>query len=390
MLKLLHIIPSMSPSYGGPSHTLQQLARALKGKGVSVTILTTHHKKETTFKDQNAEIVSIPRLTDFIFYAPLMGPWLKKNIFGFDIVHIHSLFSFPAFIGGYYARTFKKPYVIRPFGTLDAESLRHHPIRKKIYFELFEKKNLQGAQWIHCTSRSEEEALRHLGLRIPTKLIPMGLILNLDNDKTSQARDRLDPQTFGKKKLLFLGRIHPRKGLDFLMEVISKLKQRRSDFVLLLAGSGEEKYIKTLQQKIEKENIKDHIIWLGEISDRLKKRELLKQADLFLLPSHRESFGLAVVEAMEMGCPVLISDQVALAADIQEAKAGIVLPLSTEQFSNVICDILNNPKARDLFGSQGIKLVKEKFDLGKNVENLIGEYQNILKNNSSLCPINLK
>lgn len=292
----------------------------------------------------------------------------------FDVVHIHSLFSYPAAIAASCARRFKKPYILRPFGTLDRESMKHHPLRKAIYFTLVERINLTKASMIQCTSKSEKHEIERFQLNTDHRIIPLGI---LPEEFSAFPRISLSGKygiPEGKKVILFLARIHPRKGLEILLRAVEMLRKSRNDFVLVIAGGGEGKYVNSLKKSAEMKGLSDCIDWVGEVRGE-KKDNFLRGADIFVLPSHRESFGLSVVEAMAAGCPVVISDQVAIHEEVQKAEAGIVVSLNPSDLRNALEALLDDANLREKKGKNGRQLVEEKFNIRKSVTELISIYQ---------------
>lgn len=373
MTRILHIIPSMASSYGGPSYALAQMQSIFRELNVDSTIAATYDPNEgglTEEPNNNLRLFSRQPPKTFFYSYPMMI-WLKEHTQDYDIVHIHSLFSFPAMIAGHYARLHKKPYLVRPFGTLDRHCMKRHAFRKQFYFELFERNHVNQARVIHCTSESEKEEIARFKLKSECKVIPLGVMEN--SEKLSPVEITAPKQ----KKILFLSRIDPKKGLELLFIAIKQLKIRRQDFKLLVAGTGNETYVKKIKRLVSQYGITDVVVFLGEMRGK-EKNELLHATDIFILPSRRENFGLAVVEAMQAGCPVVVSNQVAIHKDIADSDAGTVVMLNPASICSAL-EYLLNDKARCVRMGQNAKmLVMEKFDLRKNAQKLIFVYQQIL------------
>lgn len=375
-IKVLHIIPSMSTSYGGPSAFLLSLHKELRKSNVESTIITTHDFEKESPLEKDENIICFQRDCPRSFYfSRSLAIWIKDNVSNFNIVHIHSAFSFPATVGAYYSRKNRLPYIVRPFGTLDRESLRHHMLRKAVYFELFEKRNLNQASYLHFTSRSEAENIQRLRIKTDYQVIPLGI--NPEEYSNDGSPAACLDGIRGKKKILFLSRLHSRKKLEFLLDSIKVLARRRKDFILVLAGSGSRKYVHKLERKIKNEKLDEIVMKVGEVRGR-EKEALFKQCDIFVLPSERESFGISVVEAMFYSMPVIISAGVAINEEIAEAGAGFVLPWDSNKWAGSISRLLDNEEERKNLGNAGHLLVKERFTLKASMEQIIKLYEQAL------------
>ncbi len=372
-MKILHVIPSMAATYGGPSHALAQMQEVLKQNNIENNIAATQDDRDgvLTLSPSKTLFLFPRKFPGFYFYAPAMQTWLSRNLCSYDLIHIHSTFTFPAMIAGHYARALKIPYLIRPFGTLDKECMRRHFLRKKLYLETIERKNLNAAQYIHCTSESEKEDVDRLHLQTKTLVIPLGLFRPAHS---LHKRPENDTAPF---KILYLSRIDPKKGLEVLIEAIKELKKRRNDFLLLIAGSGRPAYVEKIKNSIRKKNLTGNVSFLGEVTGEQKKKTL-EDADMFILPSKRENFGLAVAEAMDAGLPVVVSAEVAISGEIQRYGAGLVVLRTLGDIQRALNQLLDDPEKRYEMGRKGQELVREKFDLTKNLKKLIAVYQTMI------------
>ena len=175
--------------------------------------------------------------------------------------------------------------------------------------------------------------------------------------------------------LLYLGRFHPKKGLDLLIHAFAKLNLKNSH--LVLAGDGELNYLTYINNLIKKLGLGDRVLITGYLSE-VDKLSALSSADLFILPSYGENFGLAVVEAMACGLPVIISDQVGIFREVHDASAGLVIPCDAEKISDAILKISLLPDAGKSIGLNGAKLVSDKFTLAKMSALMNDAYKNIV------------
>lgn len=326
-IKVLHVIRSLDPSTGGPVFALAQMVKVSSERGFSVDVATTvstdDGKAEPPLTSQiiqnGARCFSFPRQIGKKWSLSLqLWSWLKKNISNYDLIHITGVFTFPALIAAYEAQKAGIPYIIRPAGTLDAYPLKQKARRKKFYYRVFVTKILDGACAIHVTSKSERKQLTSLFSKNNCVVIPLSITL----PKSSAVKQK----TNHNLNLLFLSRIHPKKGLPVLLEALSILRRRGIPAALTIAGDGSSTYLDKIKRLIRELELGEAVHFTGFVQGREKSR-LFEEADLFVLPSYQENFGIAVVEAMAAGLAVIVSDRIALAEEIANNNAGAVVPV---------------------------------------------------------------
>jgi glycosyltransferase involved in cell wall biosynthesis len=382
-MRVLHIVPSLTSSSGGPAQVVTQLCQELKKQGIEVTIATT--------KVEKMQVISslVPAYyfqRQFSLLLPLqfafsMGlkKWLHRHIRKFDLVHIHYLFTYPSTIAAHYANKYKIPYIVRPVGMLSPLCLKKSAFKKKLYTLFFEKRNLKNAAAIHFTSEEEMNVARNLKLNNQCVLVPNGL--NLEKFKNLEFLKGIFrkqyPQINGKKIILFLSRIHPIKGLDLLIPALKILSQKRSDFVFVLVGSGPKNYERRVKRALASASLTELTIFTGFLEDEMKFA-LLADADVFVLPSYHESFGMAVAEAMAAGLPVIISNKVNIYKLIEDYQAGIVTELDVLDIALALERLLEDEHLRLRMGANGRRLVEDNFDVKKTAKQMLKIYNQIV------------
>ena len=332
----------MATVRGGPSQAVIEMVSALRSQGVDAEIATTNDNGKDLLDvplyeltDQLAEYGHVPirffprfspnihTVREFAFSRSLTT-WLWQNITEYDLVHVHAIFSYASTIAMAIARIKKVPYINRPLGQLCTWSLQQSKLRKQIYLKLIERSNLLHSQALHFTAQQELEEFNLLKLNIPSFILPHGVQIPFPIPNAQERVRKLlqIPDRF--PILLFMSRIHPKKGLEYLIAALSKLKEY--DFALVIAGSGEPDYISQIQDLLITHGISDRTHLVGFVEGETKNL-YLQGADLFALTSHSENFGIAAIEALASGIPVLITDGVAIAPMVQEQSIGYVTKL---------------------------------------------------------------
>jgi len=387
-MKILQVIPSLNPVFGGPTNATIGFSRALARQGQEVTIFTTdagvNKSSDSPFHTpiniQNVKTCYFPvrYLKHYKFSLPLAKA-LRDSIPYFDVVHIHSLFQFSTLVASYFCQKYHKPYLIRPLGHLDPYVLRRHAFYKYLYLSLFERKNLERAYALHFTSEEERKGSGLLGFKVRSIVIPLGIDLeefyNLPLHGTFRSKY---PELRDKKIILFLSRINFKKGLDILVKAFAILAKERDDIRLVIAGPDNEGYGRKVKKWLSKEGALNKTIFTGMLLGR-DKLAALSDSDIFVLPSYSENFGLAVVEAMACGLPVVISNKVNIFSDIKEAGAGLVVETDPMQLFVAMKKMLEEPGLRKELGDRARALVERKFNWEDVTPQLIKVYESMLE-----------
>jgi len=387
-MKILNVIASLGPRDGGPYKTVPELAHALARRGHSVDIYTTNFDNErdldvplkTPIESQGIRTVyfpvSSPRFWKFSY--PLARA-LKRDIPSYDIVHLYSLYLYHGIVTGHYCRKYGVPYILQPHGTLDPFLRRRHFIRKWIAQLCYENRNIRGADAILFNSDEERRlALPVTGAR-PSLVVHLGLHLDQYRQLPAPGSFRAKhPELEGKTFLLFLSRINFKKGLDLAVDAFARLLQARKDIHLVIAGPDTEGYEKTIRQRCQKAGTMPYITFAGMLSES-DKRAALVDADLFVLPSYSENFGVTILEALICGTPVLISDRVNIWRDIVDAGAGEAVPCHVGDISKAMQSLLANRDRLHHMGERGKLLVEQKFSWESVARAQEEAYQSILE-----------
>jgi glycosyltransferase involved in cell wall biosynthesis len=393
-MKILHVIPSISPSLGGPTTVVLNLVKALLNNGVEAEIVTTNHNGSQPFdvplyrkiEYQGVPVWFLPHFSppmkEFIF-SPAMTKWLWQNINNYDILDNHYLFSYAPSAAAAIAKWHNIPYTIRTQGQLTSWALTQSKLKKQIYSMLLERRNLNNAAAIHCTTEAEAIDVRKYGIKAPIIKLPLGVEQVAVNQRAKLQLHSLydiSPQT---PIILFLSRLRHNKCPDMLIKALSLINTNSLEFHLLIAGSGEPDYINYLKQLLISLKLNNRVTFTGFVQNE-QKNLLLQGADLFVLPSVSENFSIATAEAMAAGLPVIVTPGVQLAPEIIAANAGLVVEQNIDALLGGISKLLSSPKLREELGNNGSTWASNRYCPNQIASNLTHIYKTII-NKSSFC-----
>lgn len=383
-MRILHVIPSMGAVHGGPPQAVSAICRAQAELGADITLITTD--------DNGADRLDMPlgqpieqdgyrtiyfrrTLRAYTFSWPLTR-WLIDHIADYDFLHAHAVFCYPPLVAAFLAFIRRVPYAVTPHGLLLSWGLNRGRTRaKKLSMALWDIPLLDRAAFVHATSDLERRELEALGLKSPIELVLLGWQpAYADTGATIKKLATWPSHKKERVKLLFVGRFHSTKGLDLLFPAVARALEQRDDLILLLAGRGEAEYEEWMCREIERHGIQGSVYWLGFI-EGAEKSYAYTHSDIVAVPSYSESFGMVVLEAAGHGVPVIVSDQVAIHAEIAQARAGIVVPCQVEPLAEAITRLASDSNLRREMGNQGVNVVREKFNKKSTASTLLALYE---------------
>lgn len=394
-LRVLQIVPSISPVYGGPSQMVRGFAQALAEAGAVVTILTTDANGDVGQPPLAVPLgqpVSEQDYTVWYFrcapwrrykFSLALLQWLANHSQDFDIAHIHALFSPLSTAAATVARWRGLPYILRPLGTLDPADLQKKRWLKQVYGQLLERPNLAAATALHFTSQPEAEVSQRFGTDPPVLVIPLGVEPPppLDSATIRQQLVALAIPT-DRPLILYLSRLDPKKGLDLLIPALVQLAETARPFHFVLAGANPQDptYEQAIHARIAASPLGGCTTITGFVSG-IPKMALLAAADLFVLPSYYDNFGIAVAEAMLAATPVVISKGVYIWSDIQHYQAGWICDLTGTDLVKTLQQALEDPTERNRRGRQAQQLATEHYNWATVAQQTLTAYDAILEQN---------
>ncbi len=374
-MKILQVVPTYWPAerYGGPIHSVHGLSRALVEQGHEVTVATTNVDGAQRLEPDNgaAKCVDGVAVRYFkvgfgqrLYWSLDMLKFLHRHTGEFDVVHCHSVFLLPTSFARYFASRFKVPCIISPRGMLVDSLIRaRSSFIKRSWIRLFEKRNLAMSSFIHVTAEKEREELSNLGLELAkTRMIPNGV------RQPENVPECPLPDAWSGFRILALGRLSWKKRLDKLLLALQELPQA----TLLVVGPDDQGLGNELKAQARNLQVSEQLIIMAAVKE--EKWYLYQNADVLALPSDSENFANVVLEAMMVGCPVLVSEQVGAADIVSQFDAGIVFDGSVEALVDALKKLTKDQAMANRMGQQG-RVAAARFQW----QQLVVEYENLYR-----------
>ena len=384
-MRTLHVSPYFAPAfrYGGPPRSVLGLCRALDAAGVEVEVLTTTADGPADLpasppEGSRYEGVAVRYLERAfprrLFGARGLGRALDQAIARCDLVHVHGLWTLPGWAAARRARSAGVPVVISPRGMLDPGSIAQRAWRKRIAFAAVERRNLLGAALLHATSSAEAQALHHWAPGSPVVIVPNGVDAPAVDLPPGDTRLRLGiPES--APLLLFLGRIHPIKRLDLLAEAFARVRAVLPDARLVIAGPDERGERRRLEPYFAAAG--DSVHWIGQTGDA-EKWALLAAADLLVLCSDSESFGMSALEAMAAGTPVVVT-RTCPWPEIETTGAGFWVAQDPEAIARAALAILGDDERAAGMGVRGRALARARYSWDAAASAIAARYREAIE-----------
>jgi glycosyltransferase involved in cell wall biosynthesis len=295
-MRVIHVVPAIAEEAAGPSYSVPRLCESLIDHDINVELVALSSINN---------LPHLPYLKTFPFglgpkrlgFSPKMKNWLKQEVSSgnVDIIHNHSLWMMPNIYPLNAVRGSKCPLIVSPRGTLSKYALNRSTFQKKIFWHFLQASVLREAECLHATAVSEYEDVRRLGFKQPVCILPNGIDVPPPYKKVDSNR----------RKLLFLGRIHPIKGIDNLLHAWAVVEQKFPEWDLHIAGPDNGGYMAEMQA-LAKELKLLRINFVGALFGN-DKLQAYRKADLYVLPSHSENFGMTVAESLAAGTPAIVT-----------------------------------------------------------------------------------
>jgi glycosyltransferase involved in cell wall biosynthesis len=328
-MKLLHVIPSVDPRGGGPMEGVRQRGLRLLDMGHAVEVVTLDDPASPAVADYPLKVHALGPTRGGYGYNPRLVPWLLAHASDYDAVVVNGLWQYHSFAAWRALTRLKKPYYVFTHGMLDPWFKRTYPLKhlkKWLYWPWAEYRVLRDAAGVLFTSEEERlQSRKSFWLyRAKEHVVAYGTANPPTNrEQLHEAFLTEHPELRGKRVLLYLSRIHEKKGCDLLLQAFAQVAETDSTLHLVMAGPAKTDLLCRLKTMAQATGVAERISWPGMLKGDAKWGAFYA-AEAFVLPSHQENFGIAVAEALGCGLPVLISDKVNIWREIEADGAGIV------------------------------------------------------------------
>ena len=375
-MRILHIIDTLDPKAGGPAESVRRIVASFPATGNTGEVVTMDDPTAPFLQNLPFPVYAVGPVHTIYGANRRLIPWLKKNRSRYDGAVSHGLWTFNGF-AVWRAFAGKLPYVVFPHGMLDpyfkyAYPLKH--VKKWLYWVMAQYWILRGADRVLFTSKAEaRESRKSFWMhRWNAQVVPYGAS-GPTGDPTEYRRAFFShcPSVADKPYLLFLGRIHPKKGCDLLIEAFARIAHIAPELQLVFAGPDQTGWRTKLEATAAAAGIAGRIHWAGMIEDDVKWGAFYG-CEAFILPSHQENFGIAVAEALACAKPVLLADKVNIAGDVEADGAAIVQKDTFEGTLRLLEDWLRTtPEEREKMSVNALRCFRMHYDMGENAKALI-------------------
>ena len=336
-MKVLEVISDLSLKAGGPPVSVISNGSALAKLGHEVVVATTNAHGEPLDVDVRAD-TALP-VHKFQYWPPerfAFSPGLTRFLWSqiphFDVVIIHGLYLYSTLAASHLCRYFDVPYIIEPHGALDPFIHRRHRLRKTVVEWAFQNRATRHASAFWFSSEEEAVLAKPYILGRAFFVAPHAV----DLSPFAACRDRKPfDEIFARARILFYGRVNFKKGLDLLIEAFGILRKRNVNCELVVAGPIDDDMLPKLKEWEQRFAVEGEVEYLGSVTGE-HRLETLSDATVFALPSYSENFGIAILEAIAAGLPVVISDQVNIQAEISASRVGWVTRCDATDLANAL------------------------------------------------------
>jgi glycosyltransferase involved in cell wall biosynthesis len=385
-MRVLQVVPGISPAYGGPSVALTSLARALTEFGVDTTLLTTNASpvgrldvplnEEINQDGARYLFHNVISLGGRFGIAPSLAGTLARTIGTYDIVHIHWLFNFSCSAAAFAAVQAKVPFVVQPNASLDPHLRQKNRFAKALYLATVGRPLLSKAAAMVFTSEQERRLARY-GRACDEWVVPVGLDAHAFESLPPPGTFHRAFPSVASPFVLFLGRLSAQKGLDLLVKAFAAVARERAPLDLVIAGPESNDYGREIRGLVNREGLNDRVHFTGMLPHELKLAAMV-DARLLALTSYAENFGAVVTEALACGLPVLMSDRVNIHEDIVAGGGGMAVACSEVAIADGLRHALADLARLAAMGAAGRRLVHDRYTWDVIVPDLVEKYGRVI------------
>jgi glycosyltransferase involved in cell wall biosynthesis len=376
-VKLLHILSSIDPNGGGPTEGVRQRGIRLTELGHTVEVVSLDDASQPFLREFPLKVHALGPSKGSYRYNNKLVSWLTAHAREYDAVVINGMWQYHSFGAWRALQKLRVPYFVFTHGMLDPWFKRTYPLKhlkKWLYWPWADYRVLRDAQAVLFTSEEELlQARKSFWLyRAKEQVIAYGTRTPPDGAATLREKFlATQPELEGRRVLLFLSRIHEKKGCDLLVRAFAKVAAREPSLRVIIAGPDQTGWVASLQALARDLGVAERIIWPGMLRNEMKWGAFYS-AEAFVLPSHQENFGIAVAEALGCGLPALISDKVNIWREVQSSRAGLVAPDTLHGTVTLLEDWLSlNLTERCAMGNAARELFMRRFTVDAMANGLL-------------------
>lgn len=378
------MVPTYYPAvrYGGPVTSIRLTCATLAQQGHDVRVFTTNVDGPSVLDVPAGRPCSLDgvavtyfpaRIAGSVYYSPDLGRGLQTVMGDVDIVHIHSVFTWTTPAAAWSAARAGVPFVLSPRGALVPEYIRNKSrIPKTIWLQSFGRPIFARAARLHATTEAEYRDAQRVGLRLPDALVVPNGVAAPEPHALAPLTSAVAAARGDQPYLLFVGRLDPVKRLELVLEALAHTTMR-----LVVAGDGDRAYRRTLQTVAERLGVSNRVAWLGQTQGD-DTFQLMRDARALVLASVRENFGNVVVEAMAMGCPVVVTPGVGAAGIVRQAGAGMVSADGPEALRSALMELWGDTGQARRLGQAGQRHARLHLSPEATTERLVEGYRQAL------------
>lgn len=369
-MRIVHVLPTLGKEASGPVYSVSRLCDCLVAHGIDLVLATTNHSRAFSYPSY-ARVFSLGPGPRNLCLSSAMARWLTREatLGRVNIIHSHGLWTMANVYPGWAKKSSPNcKLVLSPRGTLSPWALNYNSIRKRLFYFVLQGQALRQADAFHATAELEYRDLRRLGFKQPVCIIPNGI----DIPPLGEKNIIEPPYT-----VLFLARVHPTKAVEYLLEAWHLVFQQFPQWVLRIAGPGDENYLRELHRLAQHLDLK-RVTWVGPIYGQDKLDEY-RRSLLYVLPSHSENYGITVAEALAAGTPVITTKGTPW-QELHREGAGWWIDVGAEPLAACLKEALSLPPEtlRDM-GLRGRSWVERCYSWPSIARQMCEFYQWLLK-----------
>ncbi|WP_277188879.1 glycosyltransferase [Caballeronia sp. BR00000012568055] len=366
-MKILHLLPSVDPRAGGATESVLQSGLNMQAMGHEIEVVSLDAPDAPYIATFALPLHALGPSRGFYGHCPALVPWLQQHASRFDAVIVNGLWQYQSYGAWKALRGGGVPYYVFPHGMLDPWFKRTYPLKhlkKWLYWPWAEYRVLRDARRVLFTTQEERLLARESFWLYRAKEEVVAFGTRQPPEDSAALREAFlskYPQLTAKRAILFLGRIHEKKGCDLLLKAFAAVRDLDANAHLVMAGPDDSEYATQLRAMTKELGIEDRTTWTGMLTGDLKWGAF-RTSDVFALPSHQENFGIAVAEALGSCLPVLISDKVNIWREVKEDGAGIVAADTLEGTIEALTSWLKmDPNATNAMREQALATFTNRF-----------------------------